>query len=570
MVRAAVLRIAVMKENLPCAIYTRKSSEEGLEQGFNSLDAQREACEAFVLSQKAQGWKVLESNYDDGGFSGGNANRPALQRLLADVASKRVRIIVVYKVDRLTRSLADFAKLVELFDAHEVSFVSVTQQFNTTSSMGRLTLNVLLSFAQFEREVTGERIRDKIAASKRKGMWMGGITPIGYIPHERTLIIDEPQAQRIRDIYRLYLELGCVWDLKVELDRLGWHTPLRKTRREDAIGGKSFSRGHLYRILSNPIYIGKIPHKDAVFEGNHPAIVDETLWDAVRNRMGGNLKRHRTRSTAADPSLLAGLVFDDQGNHLTPTHTKKGSTRYRYYVAHALIAAGRKASPQGVRIPAKEMEDVVLSEIGGFLTDESGLINLMGKIEADVARSQLKHAAGLAKQLSEAQSSDRIEILKRLVTRITVSKESLVIEVRTGAAWSLNDAPDSDSPSTSIEVPVQVKRCGMAVRMIVRAPGTPVNRKPDSKLIALISKAHKWFEKLTSGRYDSIKAIAQDEKVTPSYVTHVIYLAFLDPGIVQRILSGDHPLELSADRLIRMVPLPESWVEQRKLLGMNS
>jgi site-specific DNA recombinase len=275
-------------------------------------------------------------------------------------------------------------------------------------------------------------------------------------------------------------------------------------------------------------------------------------------------------SNNADPSLLAGLVFDDQGNHLTPTHTKKGSTRYRYYVAHALIAAGRKAAPQGVRIPAKDMEDVVLGAIGGFLTDESSLINLMGKIEADVARSQLKRAAGLAKQLSEAQSSDRIEILKRLVARITVSKESLVIVLHTGAAWSLNDAPDADSPSTAIEVPVQLKRCGMAVRMIVRTPGKAANRRPDPKLIALISKAHTWFEKLTSGRYDSIKAIAQDEKVTPSYVTHVIYLAFLDPGIVQRILSGDHPLELSADRLIRMVPLPESWVEQRKLLGMNS
>jgi site-specific DNA recombinase len=215
-------------------------------------------------------------------------------------------------------------------------------------------------------------------------------------------------------------------------------------------------------------------------------------------------------SNNADPSLLAGLVFDDQGNHLTPTHTKKGSTRYRYYVAHALIAAGRKAAPQGVRIPAKDMEDVVLGAIGGFLTDESSLINLMGKIEADVARSQLKRAAGLAKQLSEAQSSDRIEILKRLVARITVSKESLVIVLHTGAAWSLNDAPDADSPSTAIEVPVQLKRCWMAVRMIVRTPGKAANRRPDPKLIALISKAHTWFEKLTSGRYDSIKAIAQD------------------------------------------------------------
>ena len=238
---------------LPCAIYTRKSSEEGLEQGFNSLDAQREACEAFILSQKAQGWKATGA-YDDGGYSGGNVERPGLQRLLADIKAQRVRVIVVYKVDRLTRSLADFAKLVELFDAHGVSFVSVTQQFNTTSSMGRLTLNVLLSFAQFEREVTGERIRDKIAASKRKGMWMGGFSPLGYVPHERSLTIDEPQAARVREIFQRYLDLGSVGRLQAELDERGWTTPVRQGRRPG--GGRPFSRGHLYRILANPIYIG--------------------------------------------------------------------------------------------------------------------------------------------------------------------------------------------------------------------------------------------------------------------------------------------------------------------------
>jgi len=312
-----------VKDAVPCAVYTRKSSEEGLEQGFNSLDAQREACEAYILSQKAQGWKAVTMHYDDGGFSGGNIERPAMQRLLADIVAKRVRVIVVYKVDRLTRSLADFAKLVELFDAHGVSFVSVTQQFNTTSSMGRLTLNVLLSFAQFEREVTGERIRDKIAASKRKGMWMGGFVPTGYLPHERTLVIDEPEAQHIREIYRLYLEFGCVRKLKLEIDRLGWVTPVRETRRTNMIGGRPFSRGHLYRILSNPIYIGQIAHKQAIFAGQHPAIVDRELWQAVQDRLAANGRSHRMRSTAADPSLLTGLVFDDQGQRLAPTHTKK-------------------------------------------------------------------------------------------------------------------------------------------------------------------------------------------------------------------------------------------------------
>jgi site-specific DNA recombinase len=264
---------------LPCAIYTRKSSEEGLEQGFNSLDAQREACQAFILSQKALGWKVAGC-YDDGGFSGGNVERPGLQRLLADIAAKRVRVVVVYKVDRLTRSLADFAKLVELFDAQGVSFVSVTQQFNTTSSMGRLTLNVLLSFAQFEREVTGERIRDKIAASKKKGLWMGGNAPMGYVPHERTLRIDEVQAQRVREIFSLYLELGSVYKLKAELHRRGWTTPMRGGK----LGGRPFHRGNLYRMLANPIYIGQIGHKGVTYPGQHPAIIDAALWQAVQER----------------------------------------------------------------------------------------------------------------------------------------------------------------------------------------------------------------------------------------------------------------------------------------------
>ena len=294
---------------LPCAIYTRKSSEEGLEQDFNSLDAQREACEAYILSQKAQGWKAVGC-YDDGGFSGGNVERPGLQRLLADIELRRVKVVVVYKVDRLTRSLADFAKLVELFDAHGVSFVSVTQQFNTTTSMGRLTLNVLLSFAQFEREVTGERIRDKIAASKRKGMWMGGFAPLGYVPHERTLAVDEPRAQRVREIFQLYLELGCVRRLKLEMDARGWKTPSEQGKRPG--GGRAFTRGHLYRLLSNPVYIGGISHKGEVHPGQHQAIVAQDVWQAAQVQLAQNAQGHSDRIDAAEPSLLAGLLQDEQ------------------------------------------------------------------------------------------------------------------------------------------------------------------------------------------------------------------------------------------------------------------
>ncbi len=558
-----------MKEVLPCAIYTRKSSEEGLEQGFNSLDAQREACEAYILSQKEQGWKAIATSYDDGGFSGGNTERPALKRLMADITAKRVRIIVVYKVDRLTRSLADFAKLVELFDAHGVSFVSVTQQFNTTSSMGRLTLNVLLSFAQFEREVTGERIRDKIAASKKKGMWMGGIPPMGYRSHERTLVIDEPHAERIREIYRLYLDIGCVRHLKAEVDRRGWVTPARTTRRADAVGNRPFSRGHLYRILTNPIYIGKIPHKESVFDGQHPAIIDNQLWKAVQERLAGNLQGHRSRSNAADPSLLAGLVTDGYGCRLTCTHAKKGAKRYRYYVSESLHVKGREAAPNALRWPAQELEDAVLGAIGSFLIDESRLLSLMGSVEADEARSRLVKAADLAAQIGRNNATDRINILKHLIAHVAAQAGCISVAVRTGALWSPAYVPAADEPLTMIGVPVRLKRCGMAVRLIVHAQGGAMARGPDPKLVTLVSKAHDWFARLKSGNCGNVLSIAQAEGVTSSYVTRLIYIAFLAPDIVQRILKGSHPLDLNAKRLLRSLPLPLSWQEQRVVLGMS-
>jgi len=559
-----VTKIAV----LPCAIYTRKSSEDGLEQGFNSLDAQREACEAFVLSQKTQGWKVLGA-YEDGGFSGGNVERPGLRRLLADVALGRVRIILVYKIDRLTRSLADFAKMVELFDAHDVSFVSVTQQFNTTSSMGRLTLNVLLSFAQFEREVTGERIRDKIAASKRKGLWMGGLAPVGYLPNDRTLAIDEPRAELVRDLYRLYLELGCVSALVAEVARRGWVTPARITRREGAAGGRPFSRGHLYRILSNPVYIGQIAHKDQVFAGQHPAIVERDLWDAVQAQMKANQQGHRKRVNSSQPSLLTGLVFDEQGHRLTPSHAQKGARRYRYYIDQ--VAAEDEGAAAALRAPAKELETAVIEAVSGFLKDRSRVMEVMGSVDAGLAHSRLKTAAAAGALLETAMASQQIEVLSRLVKRITVRKDSIGIEVRVASIWSAEVVPQDEAEDVHlIEVPVQLKRCGMAVRLIVRPAGESATRAIDAKLVSLISKAQDWFERLSSGRCDSVQAIAQEEQIaSSSYVTRVIYLAFLAPDIVQSIVRGEQPVELTADRLIRMGPLPVAWEDQRVLLGMS-
>src|SRR3954449_8460509 len=342
------------QKQLRCAIYTRKSSEEGLEQDFNSLHAQREACEAYIKSQKHEGWVALPAHYDDGGYSGGTMDRPALRQLLEDIHEKRLDVIVTYKVDRLTRSLADFAKIVEVFDAHHVSFVSVTQAFNTTSSMGRLTLNVLLSFAQFEREVTGERIRDKIAASKKKGLWMGGFAPLGYRPHERTLVIYEHEAETVRLIFQLYLQLGSVPKVVDELERLQLRTPTFTSATGKEWGGRSFNRGQVARILTNPVYIGDIAHKEQTYDGQHEAIIERATWDAVQEKLAANARNSASASYGTDPSLLAGLLVDADGRHFTCSHALKSGRRYRYYLAP------KDPSPaKQLRLPAHAVESAV-------------------------------------------------------------------------------------------------------------------------------------------------------------------------------------------------------------------
>ena len=320
-----------------CAIYARKSSEEGLEQSFNSIEAHHEASRAFILSQKHEGWIALDCRYDDGGFSGGNLDRPGLKQLLNDVQAKKIDAVVVYKVDRLTRSLLDFAKIIEIFDAHHVSFVSVTQQFNTTTSMGRLTLNVLLSFAQFEREITGERIRDKVAASKKKGMWMGGIVPLGYDCAERRLVINPAEATAVRTIFRQYLRLRCVRKLKQYLDERKIRSKVRTSAAGKNSGGTPFSRGALYHLLNNPMYIGKISHRGISHPGQHPAIVPIELWNQVSARLQSNNQAHRTRQSHSAPSLLQGKLFDNSGVPFTPTYAVKNGKRYRYYTSQSVI-----------------------------------------------------------------------------------------------------------------------------------------------------------------------------------------------------------------------------------------
>jgi site-specific DNA recombinase len=323
---------------LRCAIYTRKSSEHGLEQDFNSLDAQREAAEAYIKSQAHEGWRCLKTRYDDGGISGGTLERPAIQSLLADIGSRKVDVVVVYKVDRLTRSLADFAKLVEQFETHGVSFVAVTQQFNTTTSMGRLTLNVLLSFAQFERELAGERIRDKFAASRRKGMWMGGTIPLGYDVKDRKLVVNDAEADRVRLIFRQYLAVGCVAKLRAELDEREIRSKQRSLACGRVQGGGSFWRGALYHLLQNRIYRGEVVHKGSVYPGEHKAIVDEELWSAVQARLADN-RTARRKSRVETGALLAGLIYDDRGNIMSPSYSVRRGNRYRYYIHQQRVAA---------------------------------------------------------------------------------------------------------------------------------------------------------------------------------------------------------------------------------------
>ena len=380
------------KTILRCAIYTRKSSEEGLDQDFNSLHAQREACEAYIASQKHEGWHIVKTHYDDGGFSGGNIERPALKQLLEDIDAGKVNAVVVYKVDRLTRSLTDFAKIIERFDKHTVSFVSITQQFNTTSSMGRLTLNVLLSFAQFEREVTSERIRDKIAASKKKGMWMGGFVPLGYDLKDRKLLINTSEAKNVQYIYRRYLERGCVRLLKEDLDKNGIYSKVRGEK-----GGCSFARGMLYKMLSNPIYIGQIRHKGTCHSGQHKAIIDQELWEQVQQHMASKSIEHKTYHMVSFP--LSNKLFDISGERLISVYANKKGRRYRYYISQGLSADPKDSSSSGWRLPGQEIEQVIAHAASEILLDDNAIIEALQ--EAGIAAHHIPAALNAAKKIQQ-------------------------------------------------------------------------------------------------------------------------------------------------------------------------
>ncbi len=555
-----------------CAIYTRKSSEEGLEQEFNSLAAQREACEAFIRSQQHEGWVLAKTRYDDGGFSGGSMERPALQELLADIRAGRIDIVVVYKVDRLTRSLADFARLVELFDAQGVSFVSVTQQFNTTSSMGRLTLNVLLSFAQFEREVTGERIRDKIAASKKKGMWMGGNVPLGYDASERTLVINPAEAETVRRIFALYREFGCVRQVKEEADRLGLRTKGRTTANGAERGGTPFSRGHLYTLLSNPIYTGQIAHKGKLHPGQHPALIDDESWSTVRDQLAANTSNHRRRAKAAEPSLLAGLLVDARGERLTPSHAVKKGRRYRYYVSAALITDAGTDRAQGWRLAAPEIDEAVIRILGNALTSPARLVERFGAVNmpSDQIRKVLSRAARMAAALS-GSPGERAKLVRELVEKITVDEKAIIIKLRRGLLLGEDVSSSASEPANDkaveLTAAVAFKHRGIETRLVL--PGLAQQDRSsrcDPALIKAIARGRAWFEELATGRARSLEELAKRDGITRRYIRRLVGLAFLSPQLVEAILQGRQPVALTATRLTEL-DLPLDWTEQRKLLA---
>ena len=557
---------------LRCAIYTRKSSEEGLEQEFNSLDAQREACEAYIKSQAELGWRIIKDRFDDGGISGGTLERPALHRLMRAMDAGRIDIVVIYKIDRLTRSLMDFAKLAEKFEELNVSFVSVTQQFNTATSMGRLMLNVLLSFAQFEREVTGERIRDKIRASKQKGMWMGGTVPLGYDVEDRALRINPAEAEAIQYLYRRYLELGNVTALYRDAKSQGLRTKSRVREDGTIYGNRIFSRGHLHRILSNPLYCGDIVHKGKRYPGQHEAIVDPEHWDRVQKLLETNRAGQRFRRRAKHTSLLTGLLYDISGDRYVPSHTSRRQKRYRYYVQ--VSNDEREASPYHCarRLPAEQIEQPVKGALLQFLRTADKVTRAVGQgLAAEPLRHLLSEAHSLAKRLETAAPTLWREELAGILERVTMGTGQIRIRIsQSGLMKRLGQFPSSKGTrdaTWSFEVPYELRNRGRQLRIVPDTLTTPTDSNPDPTLLKLLRRAHGWRQHLETGSSRTIADLAASNGVTASYFTRVLRIAYLAPDIVEAIIDGKQPPELTANRLVRVKDLPIDWPRQREALG---
>ena len=522
--------------NCRCAIYTRKSTEEGLEQAFNSLDAQREACGAYILSQAHEGWEALPDLYDDGGWSGGNMDRPALKQLLDDVASGKVDIIVVYKVDRLTRNLADFARIVDILDKSGASFVSVTQAFNTTNSMGRLTLNVLLSFAQFEREVTSERIRDKIAASKRKGMWMGGVVPLGYRVENRKLVIDEAEARTVRMLFDRYIGTRSIARMVDKLVDEGVRTKARTHGTGRVVGGVPFRRGSLAQLLQNPLYMGKVRYRTELYDGEHEAIIPEQQWHEVQAILAGNRNDRKNGKLTNNPSLLTGMLTDPDGKPMTPVFTTRGPKRHHYYVTRQRPGDD---STRAWRVPAGEVDRAVLHIVAKQLRSGDGIGDDIAAIEARQA---------VAKSLPDLPIPTQRAMLRKLNLKARIGSDCVEVEL------------DGGQKPFVASLPARHAMRGYEKKLILTDLGP--SGEPDFVLVRMISLAKAARESAALG-----KSSALIENYSKRHRCQLLRMSFLAPDIVTSIMAGTHPQTLTGRTLIRAFNLPLDWAGQRRLLG---
>jgi DNA invertase Pin-like site-specific DNA recombinase len=522
-----------------CAIYTRVSTDAGLDQDFNSLDAQYDAAQAYIRSQAHAGWALVRTRYDDGGFSGGSTNRPALQQLLDDIRAHRINVIVVYKVDRLTRSLADFAKLVELFDAHGASFVSVTQQFNTTTSMGRLTLNVLLSFAQFEREVTSERIRDKIGASKRKGLWVGGVVPLGYQAKDRKIAVVEKDAKTVRHIFRRYLDLGSLNLLLTDLRRTGVKTKLRPLSNGKTIGGIPFTRGGLGSFLRNRFYIGEVRYKGEIFPGEQPAILDRALFEAVQAKLDQQRTNH-AKTRQQSQSLLMGRIFDERGNRMTPSYAVKNGVRYRYYISTPLIQGQADKTAKLNRVPAAEIEMLIISAVRKHLS-----VKLNNKVETE----------------GSAAFKDK-ELISSHIARVDVRQDHLAVQLA-----------QCDPNANVLNIPWKKTPLKRPREIILPASKSthhdprPIRAETRAKLVTAIAKGRHWLNELIAGTAKDVDQIATREKCSIRQVNRTITLAFLAPRLVQAAVDGRLPRGIG---VASFREFPAEWNRQHEKLGLSS
>ena len=556
------------RPNIRCAIYTRKSSEEGLDQAFNSLDAQREACSAYIQSQRHEGWRETPVRYDDGGQSGGTLDRPALEHLLSDIDAGRISMIVVYKIDRLTRSLADFAKLVDRFDAANCSFVSVTQAFNTSSSMGRLTLNVLLSFAQFEREVTAERIRDKIAASKKKGLWMGGSLPLGYDRHSdplrQELIPNPAEAKTVQALFELYDTQPCLNAVSKSASAMGLHTKRRSYSNGRASGGDPFSRGQIHYLLRNPVYRGLIRHKLNVYPGKHAAIINADLWTRVQVKLTAAARRQRGEASPGpdkEPSagsLLIGKMRDDMNDRLTPTHTQRHGRRHHYYVSNRLISGG--TDPSGWRLPARQLERSIGDLVASHIQDCAEQHSLLLSPEAGRSAAVSASACDLAERVRKSPT----RTLPALVASVRLGAGAIAIELETcvlATALSVKGEHLSGDVK-AINAPFRTRRRGVETKIITGA----LTPEPDKTLLRNLVAAHDWAAMIKRGI--GVTNIAKRTGHSDAFIRTRTQLAFLSPRLQTAILNGTQPEGLTLKSILR-APVPLDWTAQHERFDLS-